>query len=214
MRNVAVAFVLAIVVFLTAAPGASAGTFYSDDPGASFSGFDRATSTYTIWNSSHTAQYTIGCLHQGYFGTKPSGTSSLLDVDIYPNTCSVYIGGVKRAVSREACNLSWQFGVATYNALTGAGSGQMANCQGLVFHIQFLTSCTVSYGWVGSSVGSLIQNRDALDTANTTHTSAGGMRVKWANFSMPYTTDCPGVQTSTTGQSSGEAFIPGVWAGP
>jgi hypothetical protein len=212
--------VTALAVLVLALVGAQAagatiytpGHFSSDNPGASFSGYQIGTGTYTVWNTAHSAQYTFACTTTSYTGTKPGGLATALTVGIQFNNCAVNMGGI-RHVTPEACG-EWQLNANSYNSVSGATTGGFTNCRYEVLHVDALSFCHVLFSWASFFSGLTIQDRNWSDTANATHLTAAGMRVRWSGVSMGYTSTCPGIESPGTGTFSAEGFIPGVWVGP
>jgi hypothetical protein len=215
--------VLSMMVSAAALAGAAAsaapatiynpGHFYRNATGT-FNGTQRTDHTFAVTDAGGGAAL-LSCATATFTGTKPivNGAPGLGFTPAF-SACSLLVGGTWHQAS-PVSSCGWAITGGTYDGATGAMTGSFTDCTTLSFSVPSL-SCTLVFSTYQTFASTpQTQDRDALDSYNTTHTFAGGMRVTFSNVPLDSTSNCPAtLQSPSAGSYSGTVFIPGVWVGP
>jgi hypothetical protein len=215
--------ILTIVASVVALAGVAAGTapatiynpghFYRNATGT-FAGTQRTDHTFAVTDAGGGAAL-LQCSTVTFNGTKPiiNGAPGLGFTPAF-SACALRVAGTWHQASPSTSCL-WSIWGGSYDGSTGAMTGSFTDCTTVSFYVPDFTCTLVFSTYQTFSSNPHTQDRDALDSYDTTHTFAGGMRVTFTNVPLDSTSNCPGtLQSPSAGSYSGTEFIPGVWVGP
>lgn len=189
------------------------GHFYRNATGT-FNGTQRTAHTFAVTAAGGGAAL-LSCSTAAFTGTKPiiNGAPGLGFTPAFSG-CALQVAGTWHQAN-PATSCGWAINGGSYDGSTGAMTGSFTDCTTVSFYVPDFTCTLVFSTYQTFSSNPQTQDRDALDSSNTTHTFAGGMRVTFTNVPLDSTSNCSGtLQSPSAGSYSGTEFIPGVWVGP